>query len=694
MTPEEWLEAAVKTPWVVLDVENYFWENAKSNDLPPKLEGVSDAEHIARFDNYCYAIGFQAPGLPSLVWSELSGNAISRVDIGSFIRRLVNRVPIVAHNSTHDTRIIEVNWGIKHGDYLRVEDSMLLHNVLWPELPHSLNFCSSIYSSQNRHKQLGTHSTLYLQGDVWTTAEVWHNLVAEAEKDPQSFNIYKEYQQPLLGIIHEAHMTGIRLDQHYMGELAVKLEAQCEQSQQVADKYVSEFSRPERLQQTAKGAILHPAIEADPERTINLNSPKQVNLWMFEHAGLTLKGLRRNKKSRMFPTGKDVIAGLQDKFVPREDSDTLEGRLADGGHPLVEAKAGFTQANKFLTSYIWPYLGKERCYPQFRLHGQATGRQSTVNPNVPGMNKLLKPMLIPDIGEVWIGGDWSNAELRIMAEICQDEALQHGFREGWDLHSMHVSQAFGWDSPKGRVEWAKFRRKIEGDWDDWKDREFTRNGWWGRVSPQTWKSTEVPEDFPWEQWVLEGGPQPGWAGDKDLFRRFCKILVFRLMYGGSTKAAGDIPGAVSLGLPTQRLVQASKDLILAHPSWQEYWDDVGDQAKTARIVRNWQGRARRLMSTRAQNRFREGVNFPIQSTVSDLLNQTLRIVKQRAPWSVFKFSIHDSFYFGCHYKRKDELTKIVKECAEMKIRGDFYIPFDAEMIAYDEVNRKRYTKEL
>jgi DNA polymerase I-like protein with 3'-5' exonuclease and polymerase domains len=691
------LEKAIQTDFVVLDVENYYYNTEKDCDLPPMPAGQDREEWIARWDDYCYAIGFQAPGLPTLVWSELTERHASRGYMGQFLRRLVSSVPIVAHNSAHDVRIITLNWGIQFDEFLRVEDSMLLHNVLWSELPHTLNFCSSLYSTQNRHKQLGTHSVKYLQGDVWTTAEVWHNLKFEVSRDPQSWRIYDEFQRPILKLTHEAHIKGIRLDQNYMRMLATKLERTCEQAQEVADKFVQEFTRKEKRNRTT-GALIYEAVEADPERTINMNSPKQVNQWLFDYCGLKIKGMRKSPKSGMYPTGKDVIAALQDQFVPREDNDTLEGRIEEGGHPLVEAKGAFTQNNKFLTSYIRPYLGKERCYPQFKLHGQATGRWSTTGPNIPGMNGLLKPMIIPDVDEVWVGGDWSNAELRIMAEISDDELLKRGFAEGWDLHSMHCAQAFGWDSPKGRVDWALYKGKIKGSWNDWKDREFVRNGWWGRVDPggdHGWKEVKVPEDFPWEQWVLEGGPQPGWAGDKDLFRRFCKILVFRLMYGGSTKSAGDIPGAVSLGLPKNRLVQASKDLILAHPCWQEYWDEYGKQAIELGIVRNWEGRARRLMSTRDANRFREGVNFPIQSTVSDLLNRTLKRVKERAPWAILKFTIHDSFYFGCHVSKRKELEVIVQETAEEPLRANgFFIPFDGEVIGYDEDNKKRWYEKV
>ena len=121
----------------------------------------------------------------------------------------------------------------------------------------------------------------------------------------------------------------------------------------------------------------HPETEmfADPERSVNMNSPKQMNEWIYGHCELKIKGLRRSKKGdKLYPFGKDQIAVLQDQFYPRDEKeDTFESRLEAGGHPLVEAAAEFALADKFLSGYILPYLESDRFYPNFALHGQATG---------------------------------------------------------------------------------------------------------------------------------------------------------------------------------------------------------------------------------------------------------------------------------------------------------------------------------
>lgn len=706
MGPQEWLDKACQAEYVVLDVENRYYASRTRHDMPDLPDGrpfavalqeweiersptgkVKDGEvkykwqlsdellrHVRTWDGYMFAIGFAANGLPDLVWSELNGGHVGRAEIAAFILALIRSAPTVAHNSAHDVRIIKKNFNIPFSEYRMMHDSMLLHNVLHSEMKHDLNHLSSIYSTQNRHKFLGTHSEIYLQGDVRTTLEVWYNLLAEANRDPQSWKIYLELQLPMLPHILKAHETGVRINRPFMGKMQTELEAQREKAQHVANTFVAGFNSGNMV--------------PDPDRTINLNSSPQKSTWIYGHCGLKLPGLRKGK-SGAYPLRKDQVAALQDTFFFRDDNDTFESRLANGGHPLVESIAAFTQADKFLSSYITPFDFTERMYPNFKLHGQATGRWSTTGPNLPGMNKKLKPIIIPDEGEVWVGGDWSNAELRIMAELSGDELLKRGFREGWDLHSMHCAQAFGWDSPRGRYEWAKALRKIDDEL-PWEEFDYVRNGdWWGRVAPNMWKKEKVEPEFDWVRWIVEGGPQPGWLADDDLFRRFCKILVFRLAYGGSPKTASKIPGATSLGLVPARLVQASNDLIAAHLCWQEYWDDMGTKAIEQRIVRNPNGRARRLMDKDPNARFRKGVNFPIQSWVSDLLNRTLIRILDACPWARLVYTCHDSFYVGAPMERCDELAEVVIEAAEAPLRDDFFIPFDMERITYDEDSQVR-----
>lgn len=82
------------------------------------------------------------------------------------------------------------------------DDTMLMHSVLWPALPHNLNFLGSVYSDINRWKHLAQiNPREYSAGDAWGTQVVFQALLREMEKDPDAKNTYYSFVRPLSRII-------------------------------------------------------------------------------------------------------------------------------------------------------------------------------------------------------------------------------------------------------------------------------------------------------------------------------------------------------------------------------------------------------------------------------------------------------------------------------------------------------------
>jgi uracil-DNA glycosylase family 4 len=107
-----------------------------------------------------------------------------------------------------------------------VEDTMLAHAVLFSDLPHSLNFLGSLYSSMNRWKHLGysgSNPQLYAGADAWGTWEVWESLLAEFRQDPTSWTVYKDYTLPLVPIIYKAEQAGMRVNKSRLAEVQGQL---------------------------------------------------------------------------------------------------------------------------------------------------------------------------------------------------------------------------------------------------------------------------------------------------------------------------------------------------------------------------------------------------------------------------------------------------------------------------------------
>lgn len=169
----------------------------------------------------------------------------------------------------------------------------------------------------------------------------------------------------------------------------------------------------------------------------------------------------------------------------------------------------------------------------------------------------------------------------------------------------------------------------------------------------------------WEAWVWMGGPPPGWLADDDPFRKFCKALVYRLLYGGQVKTAHTIPGAMTLGLLQKELHEASQALIDKHPGMGKYWEIVHEQALRDSLVRDFMGRARFLMGIDDEEKKRAASNHPIQGGAAEFLNTTVVSTEVAAPWSTLTYTCHDYLGRTAHVDKLDELDRIMQYEAEL-----------------------------
>ncbi|SES87702.1 DNA polymerase-1 [Methanococcoides vulcani] len=153
---------------------------------------------------------------------------------------------------------------------------------------------------------------------------------------------------------------------------------------------------------------------------INLNSPKQV-----------LEALKAH--------------GID---VSKTDKETLKP-LADE-HPvikvLLEYKAAAKIVNSFTKKYpehISPVTG--RLHPTYKQMGAATGRMSCVNPNLQQVPKgsEIRSCFIASPGNRLVIADYSQIELRVMAQISQDKRMLEAYKHGGDLHKLTASLITG-----------------------------------------------------------------------------------------------------------------------------------------------------------------------------------------------------------------------------------------------------------
>ena len=174
---------------------------------------------------------------------------------------------------------------------------------------------------------------------------------------------------------------------------------------------------------------LEQRIYAAAGQQFNINSPKQLGKVLFEDLGL--------------PHGKKTKTGWS------TNADVLE-KLKD--HPLVADVLTYRQYAKLKSTYADGLLKvidpDGRIRTSFQMTVTATGRLSSTEPNlqnIPTRTELgskMREMFVATPGHVLVDADYSQIELRLLAHISGDTAMQQAFLSGADFHTVTAARVF------------------------------------------------------------------------------------------------------------------------------------------------------------------------------------------------------------------------------------------------------------
>lgn len=165
-------------------------------------------------------------------------------------------------------------------------------------------------------------------------------------------------------------------------------------------------------------------------REFNINSPKQLGEVLFEELQL--------------PAGKKTKTGYS------TDADTLS-RLRPY-HPIIADILDYRQVTKLIGTYGENLIAMTdengRIHTKFNQTGTATGRLSSVDPNLQNipvrgeLGKELRRYFIASPGYVLIDADYSQIELRVLAELSGDLVMRQAFLKGTDIHTSTAAEVF------------------------------------------------------------------------------------------------------------------------------------------------------------------------------------------------------------------------------------------------------------
>jgi DNA polymerase I len=221
-------------------------------------------------------------------------------------------------------------------------------------------------------------------------------------------SVYETLERPLLAVLAHMERRGISIDRDVLSRLS------------------GEFAQ--------EAAGLEDEINKAAGETINPGSPKQLGDILFGKLGLP--GGTKTKTGQ-WATGARALE-----------------ELAEQGHELPQKILDWRQVSKLKSTYTDALPGfvnptTHRVHTDYALASTTTGRLSSSDPNLQNIpvrtedGRKIRRAFIAAPGTKLVSADYSQIELRLLAEIAGIEPLQKAFREGLDIHAMTASEMFG-----------------------------------------------------------------------------------------------------------------------------------------------------------------------------------------------------------------------------------------------------------
>ena len=258
-----------------------------------------------------------------------------------------------------------------------------------------------------------------------TQAQAVHDIaevVQERLKNEKIDSLLAEMEIPLAGLLARMEYAGIAVDRAGLQGLS------------------EEFGATMRAAEDAAHDIVG--------RTFNLGSPKQLQEVLFVDRGLP--------KTKKIKTGYTT------------DAEALQNLFATTQDPVLEQLLAWRDVSKLRQTVegLLPLVDDEgRIHTTFRQTAAATGRLSSSDPNLQNIpirteagRRIRGCFIVGDGFESLMTADYSQIEMRIMADASADEGLIEAFMEGEDLHNSVAARVFGVDESDVDPE---MRRRIK-----------------------------------------------------------------------------------------------------------------------------------------------------------------------------------------------------------------------------------------
>ncbi len=326
----------------------------------------------------------------------------------------------IAHNLKYDYKVLK-NYNIEVEG--KIFDTMIAHYLLNPDGRHGMDYLSEMYLDYKpvsiesligkkgknqltlREVDLKTQ-TDYAAEDADVTFQLYELFAPQLAKENLE-SLFYNVEMPLMKVLAKIELTGVKLDNNWLAQESKDLENDLK----ILESKIFELSGEE----------------------FNMNSPKQLGDILFDKMQLDPKA--KKTKTGQYATSEDVLQKLASK------------------HEIISQILEYRTLQKLKSTYVDALPGQidkkdDRVHTNFSQTTAATGRLASVNPNLQNIpirtlrGQQIRGAFVADEGKKIISADYSQIELRLIAEISGEQNMIKAFQNGEDIHVSTAAKLF------------------------------------------------------------------------------------------------------------------------------------------------------------------------------------------------------------------------------------------------------------
>ncbi len=326
----------------------------------------------------------------------------------------------IAHNLKYDAKVLQ-NYNIDVKG--KIFDTMIAHYLLNPDGRHGMDYLSEMYLDYKpvsiesligkkgknqltlREIDLETQ-TAYAAEDADVTFQLYELFAPQLVKENLE-ELFYNVEMPLMRVLAKIELTGVKLDNNWLAQESIDLENDL----RVLESKIFELSG----------------------ENFNMNSPKQLGEILFDKMQLDPKA--KKTKTGQYATSEDVLQKLSSK------------------HEIIASILEYRTLQKLKSTYVDALPSQidkkdERVHTTFAQTVAATGRLASVNPNLQNIpirtlrGQQIRGAFVADEGKKIISADYSQIELRLIAEISGEQNMIAAFQNGEDIHVSTAAKLF------------------------------------------------------------------------------------------------------------------------------------------------------------------------------------------------------------------------------------------------------------